>query len=579
MKNGKPRSAPRALDKAPTGIRGLDEITGGGLPRNRPTLVCGSPGSGKTLLGMEFLVRGAVRYGEPGVFFAFEETEEELVQNTATLGFDLHRLSAQKKLRTEYIRIERHEIEETGEYDLEGLFIRIGAAIDAIHARRVVLDTVEVLFACLTNHGIVRAELRRLFRWLKEKQVTAVVTGERGIDTLTRFGLEEYVADCVIVLDNRVADQVSTRRLRVVKYRGSAHGANEYPFLITNEGLSVAPITSLGLQHEASTKRISSGVPRLDALLGGQGYYRGSSVLVSGAAGTGKSTLAVAFAVAACQRRERCLYLALEESASQIQRNMRSVGFHLERFVREGLLRFHAARPTCQGLESHLAAIHDAAERFKPAAVVLDPVTNLTTVGTVPEVRSVLARLIDFFKDRQITLLATSLTSGGDAEEQSEVGISSLMDTWILVRNLESNGERNRGLYILKSRGMAHSNQVREFVLSGTGIQLIDVYTGSGTALTGSARIAQMAREQAEEALRRQEVAAQRAQAEERRAAATAQIAALRIQVKAAEEELKRLALAAGIREKASARARLNLSRSRMADKNSAAPLGGALVH
>ena len=581
MKNGKRRVAalPFGLEKAPTGIRGLDEITQGGLPRGRPTLVCGNPGCGKTLLSIEFLVHGALDYDEPGYFFAFEETEEELARNVTSLGFDLRRLAARNKLKTDFIPVERHEIEETGEYDLEGLFIRIGSAIDSIHAKRVVLDTVEVLFAGLSNHAIVRAELRRLFRFLKTKGVTAIVTGERGKDMLTRYGLEEYVADCVIVLDNRVADQISTRRLRVMKYRGSMHGSNEYPFLITGQGISVLPVTSLGLNHDASTKRISTGVPRLDTLLGGNGYYRGSSVLISGAAGTGKSTLAAAFAAAACQRGERCLYLAFEESENQILRNMRSVGIHLEPFVKEGLLRFHAARPTCQGLESHLAAIHDMVTGFKPSVVIADPVTNLMTVGSLMDVRSTLARLIDFLKSKQITFLATSLTAGGDNEQQSEVGISSLMDTWILVRNLEANGERNRGLYILKSRGMAHSNQVREFVLSDKGLRLVDVYTGQGTVLAGSARLTQEARERAEEVLHQQELEAQRAAVEEKRAAAAAQITALEVQIRAAEEELKRLEIAAALRDRAGTQDAAEISRSRMADKDLTKVPGGMHVH
>lgn len=578
-RKAKVAAMPLRLEKTPTGVRGLDEITGGGLPKGRPTLVCGNPGCGKTLLGIEFLVHGAIDYDEPGYFFAFEETEEELARNVASLGIDLRRLDARGKLKTDFIPVERREIEETGEYDLEGLFIRIGSAIDSIHAKRVVLDTIEVLFAGLTNHGIVRAELRRLFRFLKDKGVTAIITGERGKDMLTRYGLEEYVADCVIVLDNRVVDQISTRRLRVVKYRGSTHGSNEYPFLITSQGISVLPVTSLGLNHDATTRRMSSGLPRLDTLLGGQGYYRGSSVLISGAAGTGKSTLAVAFAAAACQRGEPCLYVAFEESERQILRNMRSVGFHLEPFVKQGLLRFHAARPTCQGLESHLAMIHDLVTEFKPSVVVADPVTNLTTVGSVMDVRSMMARLIDFLKSRQITFLATSLTAGGDTEQQSEVGISSLMDTWILVRNMETNGERNRGLYILKSRGMAHSNQVREFVLSSKGLRLVDVYTGQGTVLAGSARLSQEARERAEETLHQQELAAQRAAVEEKRAAAAAQVTALEVQMRAAEEELKRLEIAASLRDRAVAHNAAAISQSRMADKDLVNAPGGMHVH
>jgi circadian clock protein KaiC len=568
---------PRGLEKTPTGVCGLDEITGGGLPKGRPTLVSGSAGCGKTMLGLAFLVHGAVEYGEPGVFMAFEETEDELGANVVSLGIDLPRLVARKKLCIDSVKIERNEIEETGEYDLGGLFIRLADAIDSIGAKRVVLDTIEVLFAGLTNHAIVRAELRRLFRWLKDKGVTALITAEQGAGTLTRYGLEEYVADCVIQLDQRVTDQIATRRLRVVKYRGSAHGSNEYPFLITKNGISVLPITSLGLDHRASTQRISSGIARLDTLLGGQGYYRASSILVSGYAGTGKTTLAAAFAAATCRRGERCLFVAFEESSSQLLRNMRSVGIDLEPFVKNGLLRFHATRPTAAGLESHLAAIHDLITAFQPAAVVIDPLTNLTSVGTRLDVTATLARLIDFLKTTQITMVATSLTAGGDNEEQSEVGISSLMDTWILVRNLESGGERNRGLYILKSRGMAHSNQVREFVISSEGVRLLDVYTGSGTVLTGSARIAQLERERVEEALRREEVEGKRAEIEHRRAAAAAQIEALKADLAIAERELKRLDAALVLRGQELAKARSDMARSRMGDKE-AAP-GDGHVH
>jgi circadian clock protein KaiC len=568
-----------ALPKTPTGIRGLDEITMGGIPKGRPTLVCGSAGCGKTLMGIEFLVRGAIDYNEPGVFMAFEETEDELACNVTSLGMDLRRLTSRKKLHIDSVRIERSEIEETGEYDLGGLFIRLGAAIDSIGAKRVVLDTIEVLFAGLSNHAIVRAELRRLFRWLKDKGVTAIVTAERGGSTMTRYGLEEYVADCVIMLDHRVTDQTSTRRLRIVKYRGSFHGTNEYPFLVGKEGISVLPITSMGLDHRVSTKRVSTGVPRLDVMLGGQGYYLGSSILISGAAGSGKTSLATAFAHATCQRGERCLFLAFEESPSQILRNMRSIGFHLEPFVKKGLLRIHACRPTHQGLESHLAETGELVRVFQPAAAVVDPVTSLVVGGNVAEVKATLARLTDLLKARHITSLYTSLTAGGDAEEQSEVGISSLMDTWLLVRNLESDGERNRGLYVLKSRGMGHSNQVREFVLSDTGIHLVDVYIGQGRVLTGTARLAQQERERAEEAKYLEEAAGKRAEIERRRAETAAQIESLRATVESTERELKRIEGASAAREKAMARTRVALSGSRRADADSTVVRGGTDDH
>ncbi|MGH7832091.1 MAG: circadian clock protein KaiC, partial [Candidatus Binatia bacterium] len=348
----------KTLPKAPSGIQGLDEITFGGLPKGRPTLLCGSAGCGKTLLSMEFLIRGALRYNEPGVFVAFEETAEELAKNVASLGYDLGDLVARKKLIVDYVYLERSDIEETGEYDLEGLFVRLGHAINSIRARRVALDSLEAIFSAFSNQFILRAELRRLFRWLKEKGVTAVITAERGDGTLTRHGLEEYVSDCVIVLDHRVNDQISTRRVRILKYRGSVHGTNEYPFLIGKEGFSVLPITSVGLQHEVSNERISSGVQRLDAMLGGKGYYRGSSILISGTAGTGKSSLCAHFVDAACRRRERCLYVSSEESPPQIIRNMRSIGLALAPWVEKGLLQFQAVRPTFYSLEMHLAILH-----------------------------------------------------------------------------------------------------------------------------------------------------------------------------------------------------------------------------
>jgi circadian clock protein KaiC len=462
----------KLLPKSPTGISGLDEITSGGLPKGRPTLVAGGAGSGKTLFAMEFLVNGATQFDEPGVFVAFEENAEELAQNVASLGFDLKKLSKQKKLIVDHVHVERSEIEETGDYDLEGLFIRLGHAIDSIGAKRVVLDTIEVLFSALPNQGILRAELHRLFRWLKDKGVSAVITAERGDGSMTRFGLEEYVADCVITLDHRVNEQISTRRLRIVKYRGTLHGTNEYPFMIGRHGISVLPITSLGLEHQASTERVSTGVRELDEMMGGKGFYRGTSILLSGAAGTGKTTLASTFVDAACKRGERCLYFAFEESTGQILRNMRSVGIELAPYIKKGLLQIHVARPSQYGLEMHLVTMYDMINEFKPSVVVMDPITDFATVGNLAEVKAAVTRIIDFLKSKQITGLFIALTSEGDESDRSVVGVSSLIDAWISVRNLESNGERHRGLFILKARGMAHSNQIRSFELTDDGIKI-----------------------------------------------------------------------------------------------------------
>jgi len=520
----------RGLQKEPTGISGFDEITQGGLPAGRPTLVCGSAGAGKTLFAMEFLVQGATLFNEPGVFMSFEETDVELATNTASLGFDVNQLTAEGKLILDYVFIERSEIEETGEYDLEALFLRLGHAIDSIGAKRVVLDTLEALFSALPNEAIVRAELRRLFRWLKDKGVTAVITGERGDGKLTRYGLEEYVADCVILLDHRVQNQISTRRMRIVKYRGTSHGTNEYPFFIDEKGFSVLPITSLGLTHKAPTEHVSTGIERLDRMLDGNGFYRGSSILVSGTAGTGKSTIAAHFVAAACQRGERALFFGFEESQEQIIRNMRSVGVELERFVKKGLLQFHNARPSAWGLEVHLAIIHKTIVDFNPDVVVIDPITNFLAVGDSIETKSMLTRLIDYLKLRQITGMFTSLTSAESAIEDSEVDVSSLMDAWLLVRTVESYGERNRGLYILKARGIAHSNQVREFLLTDRGVELIDAYIGPEGVLMGSARSNQLAREKAAEVQRGQVSARKQRELRRKQELYEAQLRALKSQ-------------------------------------------------
>jgi circadian clock protein KaiC len=490
------RLSERQLEKSPTGIVGLDEITLGGLPKGRPTLICGGPGAGKTLLSIEFIVNGAVHYDEPGVIMAFEEKAEELAMNVASLGFDLEKLQKQNKIRIDHVHVDKSEIEETGEYDLSGLFIRLGYAIDSIKAKRVLLDTIENLFSSLSNEGILRAEIRRLFQWLKDKGVTTVITGERGTLTLTRQGLEEYVSDCVIVLEHRVINQISTRLLRVVKYRGTLHGTNEYPFLIDKEGISVLPITSLELKHKVSTEKISSGIPSLDEMLGeGRGFFRGSSILISGTAGTGKTSIGASFANAACLRKEKCLFFAFEESPLQIIRNMSSIGMNLQAHIDAGLLLFHSSRPTVHGLEMHLVDLHKRIEQFKPKVIVLDPITNLVTIGTVSEVKSMLIRLIDYLQQNLITVLFTALNYNSIATEQTDEGVSSLVDAWITVRDLESNGERNRGLYIMKSRGMKHSNQVREFVITSRGLELVDVYLGENGVLIGSAREAKQLEE------------------------------------------------------------------------------------
>jgi circadian clock protein KaiC len=528
-----------ALAKCPTGIRGLDQITDGGLPRGRSTLVCGGPGAGKTLLGIEFLARGARDFGEAGVFVSFEERPDDLAKNAFSLGFDLGRLVRSKRFAVEHIVLDRNQLLEAGEYDLEGLFIRLGAAIDAVGAKRVVLDTIEALFGVLTNQGILRAELNRLFSWLKDKGVTTVITAERGQGALTRHGLEEYVSDCVLVLDQRVDDQIATRRLRIVKYRGSTHGTNEYPFLIDRSGFQVLPITAITLDYDSPKQFVPTGVAKLDEMMGGKGFFRASTILVSGTAGTGKSSLAAHFVDAACRRGERCLYFAFEEAPAQIVRNMRSIGIHLQKWVDRGLLTFHAIRPTSVGMETHVSLKLKYVEESRPRIVVLDPISSYAAAGTPQDAHTMLVRLIDLFKARGITTMFTSLTSGEENTEQAGAGVSSLIDAWILLRNLEQGGERTRSLYVLKARGMRHSNQIREFLLTERGADLQDVYVGPDGVLVGSARAAQEMQDRASAAASRRDVEQKKGELERKHKAFAARIAELEAVYAAEAHDLK----------------------------------------
>lgn len=530
-----------SLPKAPTGIEGLDEITQGGLPKGRPTLICGATGCGKTLFSMEFLIHGAINFQEPGVFMAFEEKSEELALNMASLGYDLAELQASNLIRLIHVRVERSEIEETGEYDLDGLFIRLGLAIDSIGAKRVVLDTIENLFSGLNNQAILRSELKRLFDWLKAKGVTTIITGEKGDGTFTRHGLEEYVSDCVILLDHRVSNKIYTRLLRIVKYRGSEHGTNEYPFLIDKDGISVMPVTSLTLDHFTSSERISSGIPALDQMMGGKGYFKGSSILVSGTAGTGKTSLAGSFVNKACEDGKRCIYLAFEESPNQIIRNMGSIGMDLQAHVDKGQLLFHASRPTLNGLEMHLLTIHKLVNRFNPEIVVLDPITNLITVGSFSEVKSVLIRLIDFLQIKGITVMFTALALRENLTEQNDETISSLVDVWLLLRDLELNGERNRSLDVMKSRGMKHSNRVSEFIITDRGLDLVDVYLGPEGILVGSARKAQQLLEETDSAIRDHAMLRKDREIERKRLLLESRIASLRDEFESLSEELNKV--------------------------------------
>lgn len=528
---------PSGIEKALTGIDGFDQLTLGGLPRGRPTLLCGAAGCGKTMFAMTFLVEGILRHNEPGVFVSFEERSTDLAANVASLGYDVPGLVAQNKLLIDHIELRPSETDETPDYDLEGLFIRLDVVIRKVKAQRVVLDTIETLFSSFKDSSVLRAELRRLFEWLKDRGVTAIITGERGEGQLTRYGIEEYVSDCVIVLDNRVRDQITTRRLRVVKYRGSAHGTNEYPFLIDGEGITVLPITSAGLEHPSSEEIIPTGVPGLDRMLDAGGIYRGSSVLISGLAGTGKTTFAAKFAKASCERGERVLFFEFEESPAQVIRNMRSVGIDLDEFI-GNQLRFESARPSLFGLEMHLARMYRDIEKFDPSLVVVDPVSAFR--GLEDEVHGVFLRLIDMLKARGATCVFTSLVdvaSATSAASLNDRSLSSLMDVWLALFNTEANGERNRTLYLLKARGMAHSNQIREYTLSEAGIEMVPVYVGVGGVLTGSARVAQESKERAERAAFEEDAHRAQRETERRRQVIRRQIADLQAELVAEDAE------------------------------------------
>lgn len=562
--------SPLILEKCPTGIRGVDQITKGGLPRGRPILICGDSGTGKTLFGVEFLVRGAIEHGEPGVFVSFEERATDLAKNSASLGFDLEALIARKKLVIDRVAVDRTNVLESGEYNLEGLFLRLGAAIDSIKAKRVVLDTIEVLFAVLTNLGVLRSELHRLFEWLKDRGVTTIVTGERGDGHFTRFGLEEYVSDCVILLDQRVVDQIATRRLRIVKYRGSTHGTNEYPFLIDEQGFYVLPITGIGLTGPAPRSRVSTGIAALDAMLGGKGYYRGSTIMASGASGTGKSSMAAHFVDAACRRGERCLYFAFEESPDQIERNMSSVGLGLKKWVERGTLRFFSARPATFGLEAHISMMIKRIEELRPSIVVIDPVSAFEAAGTLLDARLMVMRMIDMLKSRGITALFTALTAAEDNAEQTAVGVSSLIDSWILLRNLEQSGERTRALFILKSRGMKHSNQVRELILTDRGMELAEIAVGPNGILVGSARQAQVVQDRVATVASRQEIQRRQNELTRKKKTLKAKIAELESEYSAEIHDIEQAIMQARARSAAAATDRTALAAERL--RTSAGP-------
>lgn len=558
----------KRLAKCPTGIEGLDTLTNGGLPRNRLTLICGSAGSGKTSLGIEFLVQGIIKYDEPGLFITFEEKPQEIIENAASIGFDLEDLINKKKLFIEYIPVQEEEVMQSGDYTLEALFIRFEQVITSIAVKRVTLDTLDSIFASLGNTPVLRAEIYRLFNWLKQKNITSLVTSEAGITTLSRNGLEEYISDCVISLRTNIVSEVLTRFLRVVKYRGSKHGTNEYPFLITDIGINLFPITSNYLNNIVSTEFVSTGVKELDEMMDNKGYYRGSTVLVTGTAGTGKSSLAAVFSNSICQTGERCIYFTFEEMINQILRNMSSVNLNLQQWIDKDLLKFYAYRSPTYGLETHLLTIQNVIKEFKPHAVIIDPITNFDLIGTELEIKSMMTRLIDFLKAQQITALFTSLATTIDPREQTEIGISSLIDSWLVLQNLEQAGERTRGITILKSRGIAHSNQIREFIITSNGIKLEKIYVGPNGILTGSARLDQEEQEKLHLLLQEKETLRRKKLLEHKKALLEAKIMALKSEFDADVEEIESLIMKEEIQNKRILETRSAMAKRRTNNKN-----------
>jgi len=559
-----PDEAPRVqLAKTATGIHGFDEITDGGLPTARPSLVCGPPGTGKSIFAMQFLVNGATRFAEPGVFLTFEESADELVANVRSLGFDIDGLTRDGRLLVDALPLEPQSV-ETGEFNLEALMVRLAWAVEQIGAKRVAIDNVEALFIAFDRPALVRSELRRLFRWLKDHDLTTVITAERGEDMLTRHGMEEYLSDCVVLLDHRVVHDVATRRMRVLKYRGSTHGRNEYPFLIGADGFEVLPITSIGLKQPVSSERVSTGVAGLDEMLGGEGVFRGSGVMISGTSGTGKTTIASCFADAACRRGESVLYFSFEESQAEIERNMASVGLDLAQWVEQGLLHFHCERPTTRGLEDHLALMQKLTQEFAPTLVVIDPVSSLARGATPFDVSSMLLRQIYYLKSTGITALMTVLNEEGGLEQPIQ-SISSLVDTWLHVITMETFEERNRALYVRKARGMAHSNQIREFLLSDDGVSLVPVFVGAKGVLTGSARLAAESAERAT-SLELTEESEELARAlERRRDTVESHVAEIRADFAAEESLTQRLIETSQLRQEAVRLDRLEQARRRTA--------------
>lgn len=559
--------ADKQLAKCPTGIEGLDTITNGGLPRNRLTLICGSAGSGKTSLGVEFLVQGIIKYNEPGLLITFEEKPQEIIENAASIGFDLEDLINKKKLFIEYIQLQEEEIAQSGDYTLEALLIRFEQIVTSIAIKRVSLDTLDSIFAILGNTPILRAEIYRLFSWLKQKNITSLVTSEAGINTLSRNGLEEYISDCVISLRTNIVSEVLTRLLRIVKYRGSKHGTNEYPFLITDSGINLFPITSNYLNNIVSTEFVSTGVKELDEMMDNKGYYQGSTVLITGTAGTGKTSLASIFSNSICQTGERCIYFTFEEMINQILRNMSSINLNLQQWIDKDLLKFYAYRSSIYGLETHLLTIQNLIKQFKPQAVIIDPINNFELIGTELEIKSMMTRLIDFLKAQQITALFTSLTTVINPKEHAEVGISSLIDSWLVLQNLEYAGERTRGITIVKSRGIAHSNQIREFIITSNGVKLEKIYVGPNGILTGSARLDQEEQENLQFLLQEKETLRRKKLLEHKKATLEAKIMALKSEFDADTEEIESLIMKEEIQNKGILETRSTMAQRRINNK------------
>ena len=535
MTKGKVKSS---SDIVSTGVKGLDDVLGGGIPQGHAMLLVGKPGTGKSILSMEYLLHGIELHKENGVYISFEESEKQIISNAASFGWKFEEMVKKNKLAISYIDMQPEQMRTVGDYDLSALILRVKGAIKKVNARRVVIDGINNLLSTFDDERIIRSDLLRLIREIKEVNATIFITGERGHDSWSKMGFEEYLADGLMHLDNRTDGNYQTREIQVVKCRGINHYTGKSPFIINSEGMSIRPLITADFDYKVLKSRVSTGIADIDNMLGGKGLYRGSTVYITGPSGAGKTSISSSFANGACSRGERALFLAFEESSDQIIRNMKSIGLSLDKWVNEKLLYFYTARATTNSLEGHLDNIMTMVREVEPTCVVLDPISAFRPIANENETKLMLIRLNDYLRARKITTVFTALSSDGEYSEHADVQLSSIADTWIVVRIMDYKGERNNVMQLMKSRGMSHSRQMKEMYFTGNGLKLQNVYQGPEGVLTGAARIGQEKYEKLKEARNVIEIDKNRKKIERKKSLLEASIEALKHEY---EEELEAL--------------------------------------